>query len=195
MAARVEVFGDSFCAEQTLRHNAGERFLADPRSPHQQEPMRKPSSPHRPAEHFDLSVMPAKSGPDHGKAESGWHLANGQSMGAILSSDSWRVNDSDGGVLHEGVAGDLGFAGIPKCLLIDPGGVREISRWLSGRETTGYGAMATGIPAGMRERRGELPAVPSLRDGFVARQYDRWTRCARPPAMIFHPFRMNSSLA
>jgi hypothetical protein len=68
-----------------------------------------------------------------------------------------------------GVGGDFGFYGISKCLSIDPGRVRENRRWLSGCETTGHGAMATGILAGMRESSGESP--------------------------LSHPFRMNSSFA
>ena len=50
-----------------------------------------------------------------------------------------------------GVGGDFGFAGISNCLFIDPGGGREISRWRRGREPTGDGAMAPGIPAGTRQ--------------------------------------------
>jgi hypothetical protein len=54
--------------------------------------------------------------------------------------------------------------------------------------------MAAGIPDGMRERSDELSlSHPSGMDWQANR--DRWTRCARPPAMISHPFGMNSSYA
>ena len=60
-----------------------------------------------------------------------------------------------------GVGGDFGFAGISNCLFIDPGGVREISRWLSGRRGGPDAALSVWVVEQQEDTEDTL-GIPSL---------------------------------
>ena len=79
-----------------------------------------------------------------------------------------------------------------------PEGMPEISRWLSAATPPEYGPRLPPHPGGMPEVRptvGDLVRVnigrslPSLQDGMISMTFNRWCRCAQPPANFCDPYR------